>query len=352
MRNVLGIFTIVMVLTLGVVLLPIEVDIKVSSMGKVFPVRELNLVRSQDDKIVMVARDNLAGVVTFYQVINFERGDAVKLIFSRQFKIGDKIGIGDTIGRVISAEMEYQLVRLKGLVQTEMATLDVLKTGAKEELIKELENRLAYAEQQVNAQRKIFERLKILYEKNLISQQEYEIAESTLRLYEINFNVVKAQLEAFKTGAKPEEIRAVEIKIKALNDEINALIKKVNSFYLLSPIAGMVFKFSSSDTIISVADESDYVIISPFKVELIHEVKEGQEVEIISSQGILKGKIFGIDRYTYFVNGWENIFVRIKIEGESKLPLNSLVKCKVILGKSKLKDYMYRILTNTLKLEW
>lgn len=348
----MGILTLVAVLTLGVIFLPIEVDLKVSSMGKVFPVRELNLIRSQDDKIVMVARDNLGGVVTFYQVINFERGDAVKLIFSRQFKIGDKITIGDTIGRVISAEMEYQLVKLNGLVQMEMATLDVLKTGAKEELIRELENRLAYAEQQVNAQRKIFERLKVLHEKNLISQQEYEAAESTLKLYEINFDIVKAQLEAFKTGAKPEEIRAVEIKIKALNDEINALMRKLNSFYLLSPINGIVFKFSSSDTIISVADESDYVIISPFKAGLIHEIREGQKVEVISPQGILNGKIFGIDSYTYFVNGQENIFARIKIDRKGKLALNSFVKCKVIIGKLKFRDYIYNILTKTLRLEW
>lgn len=150
MKNALVVFAFSAVLVLVIMFSPVEFEFKVSSMGKVFPVRELNLIRSQDDKIVMVARDNLAGVVTYYQVINFERGDAVKLTFPRQFKIGDKITIGDTIGRVISAETEYQLVRLKGLVQTEFAMLDVLKTGAKEELIRELENRLAYAEQQVN----------------------------------------------------------------------------------------------------------------------------------------------------------------------------------------------------------
>ncbi len=86
MKNALVVFAFSAVLVLVIMFSPVEFEFKVSSMGKVFPVRELNLIRSQDDKIVMVARDNLAGVVTYYQVINFERRDAVKLTFPRQFK--------------------------------------------------------------------------------------------------------------------------------------------------------------------------------------------------------------------------------------------------------------------------
>lgn len=350
MKNILLISFLLIVLFLVVLLSPIEIELKISSTGKILPVREVDIIRSQDDRIVMISRDNLSGVVTFYQTLSFGRGDAIKLAFRRPFKVGDKIMAGDTIAKIISADIEYQLVRLKGLVQTEMATLNVLKTGAKEEVIKEMENRLAYAKQQLDAQQRIFERMKILYEKNLISQQEYEVVESTLELYRINFNVVKSQLEAFKTGAKKEEIEASEVKIKALEDEINALLNKLNSFCFLSPVNGIVFKFSSSDTIISIADESEYVVISLFESRQIFDLKEGQDVEVISTFGISKGKIYGMDNCAYFVNGREVVPVRIKIDKGFKLLPNSFVKCNVYVGKLKIKDYVYRILTEFLRI--
>jgi len=50
-----------LVLIIWIILSQVEIEVKVNSAGKILPIRELHLIRPQDDKITMIVKDNLLG---------------------------------------------------------------------------------------------------------------------------------------------------------------------------------------------------------------------------------------------------------------------------------------------------
>jgi len=57
------------------------------------------------------------------------------------------------------------------------------------------------------------DRTEALYNKGLVSQEEYDIVKGSYDLYEINIAISKARLEAVETGVKKEEIGLIKSQI-------------------------------------------------------------------------------------------------------------------------------------------
>lgn len=313
----------------------------INSLGEVLPAKEFHLIRSQDDRIVTILKNNLSGTVERYSIISVERGDAIRMSLNNSFKVGGFVNSGDTICKLISAETMYQIVRLEGLISTEIATLNFYKTGEKTAIIEEARGRLESAQQQLEYQGKVLERMKILYEKNLISPQEYETAENLFKLYQANVSIAKSQLEALETGAKPEQIQLIETRIESLKNELEALKQKAQSYIITSPISGVIFKISSGDTILSMADISAFCCLIPINVDERAKVKNGQIVEIKSSE-ILQAKIDAVENSVRVINLKQMVLARAIIENKTEnLVPHLVVKCRIKVGRVKLLDYVY-----------
>ncbi len=313
----------------------------INSLGEILPGKEFHLIRSQDDKIVMILKNNLNGTVERYSIISVERGDAIKMSLDNSIKVGGFVNPGDTICKLISAETMYQIVRLEGLISTEIATLNFYKTGEKTAIIEEAKGRLELAQQQLEYQGKVLERMKILYEKNLISPQEYETAENLFKLYQANVSIARAQLDVLETGAKPEQIKLIETKIESLRNELNALKQKAQSYIITSPISGVIFKFSSGDTILSMADTSIFCCFIPVNVAERAKIRNGQTVEVKSSE-IIQAKIDAVESSVRVINFKQMVLVRAIIENKNEnLIPHLVVKCRIKVKKVKLLDYVY-----------
>lgn len=314
---------------------------EINSLAEVLPAKEFYLIRSQDDKIVTILKNNLNGTVAKYSIISVERGDVINMNLSESLNIGGFINFGDTICRLISGETIYQLVRLEGLISNEIATLDFYKSGEKSSIIEEARRRFEYAQQQMEYQKKVLERARVLYEKNLISPQEYETIENTFNLYQANVLIAKAQLEALETGAKPEQIKLIETRIKSLKNELEALKQKAQSYIITSPISGVIFKISAGDTILSIADTSSFCCLIPVNVDRRARIKKGQIVEIKTSK-LLRARVSDIENSVRVINLKQMVIVRAVMEGKNEDLVPHLVaKCKIKLERVKLFDYIY-----------
>jgi len=137
-------------------------------------------------------------------------------------KLGPAV-IGDTVGWVYSNELEQEWVQLRGELATEMASLRLYGTGEKESVIREAQLQLAYAKEQTELQRKEVARLQTLFRKKMVPESDMEVAEATLRLYEIQVDLAEAQLHTVQTGAKEEQIDWVRSRIRSLQNEIEAV---------------------------------------------------------------------------------------------------------------------------------
>ncbi len=337
----------VIIFVLLVILSQVKVDLSIKTLGRLYPVRTWFLIRGANGEVIASLHDYECGVVNSYEVAQVIRGDIFKFKLNT---IGNFVRVGDTIGFFYSNEIEYQLARLKGLLNVEKATLKFYMTGEKEAIIEQARKRLEGAREQMEAQRKIFERAKALYEKNLISAQEFELAQTTLKVYEANVKIAEAELQSVMTGAKEEQIKLIEANIKAIQEQINVLEKRIKSSVLTSPISGVISGYFSRDTILAIMDTSKFIVLFPVKLIDIPDVKPGHMV-VIKNREILTATVKGSHNRVEILNGEQVVFY---IAESKDKPVNlkpgAIVNCLVKPGKVNLVEFVTKFIKTGLKL--
>jgi len=329
-----------------IIFLPVEFESTLKFTGRLYPVREWILSRGADGELIASLHDYKNGALKSYSVSQVIRGDFAKFNLNA---IPDIVKAGDTIGIFYSSEIEYQLARLRGLLDVEVATLELYLSGEKSAVVQEALKRYEQAKEQAESQRKIFERAKILYEKNLISLQEFEIAQTMLKVYETNVEIAKAQLENVSTGAKEEQVKVIKANIRMLQKEIEMLEKRLRDFIIISPISGVVNRTLSRDTIITIADTSELVFIFPIDLSDMPKIKLGQKVKVVEDP-TLNGEVEKISESVKFINGHQVIFCTAVFKnGKTLLKPGTMITCSVSLGKMKLREMITNFLKSAFK---
>jgi hypothetical protein len=312
----------------------------------VLPLKEWIIYKGTDGRLTTLLTNYKTGINQSYDVTLFDRGDAMQFTFNPKLSSGASISKNDTIATVYSNEIERQIENLKGQIITARSSLSLNLTGEKEAIINEVKNNLSYAIKQAEEQKKIVERLRMLYEKNLTSQEEYEIAKGTYDLYEINISINKSRLESVETGTKQEQIDLIKSQIGALEKELFILKKRFEGFTLLSPISGIVNRITNSDTLLIIADTSEFVLISPIKIQDKIFIKTQQKVDIFinGKKQNVSAKIIELDNTVRIVNGIQIIAVTSLIEGKTDEILQGLlVDCYINTASLSPSKYLLRV---------
>ena len=323
------------------ILFQVKLPCSIEGVGRVLPLREVNLIYSSSGRLTVLLKDNLNGVVSASLIAQFERGDVASFRLNPVIKLGAYVKSGDTIGVIYSSEFERELVKLIGELQVEKAMLDFYRTGEKEELIAEAKERLNYAKEQAREQMKILRRMKLLYEKNLISAQEFELAQTTANLYNINVKIAEAQLKALQSGAKKEQIDVIMKKIKALEDEISVLRKMLSMLAVVSPVDGVVFRIASGDTLLSIADTTGYVVLIPVGLKDVGKIKSGGVVEVLANGVYYPGRIERIERVVRVFKGRQMFIAVARFRAlKGRFFAGEILNYRIRCGRTNLYSYI------------
>lgn len=274
----------VIVLLIIVTLLPIKIPHNISVKAKLYPSQEWILVKGTDGRLMSSVVNNQYGVNQTYKVAQFERGDAVEFSLKPNIISGVNVSVEDTLGFIYSNDTERKLVELKASLTSENYLLKANLSKEKEAIVKGEEQQLQFARQQLEEQQKLFTRQKSLYEKNLISQEEYDVSESAVELFKINVDIALEKLRSVTTGAKPEEIELTKSRIEGLKQQIDVLNKRFSDFIIKSPFGGVVKRVFSSDTLLIVNDSTNLVAFLPISLGDINFIKHGQIVKIADNK--------------------------------------------------------------------
>ncbi len=330
-----------------IILLQVRVNLSIKAFGKLYPVKAWFLIRGANGEVIASLHDYESGVVNSYEVAQVMRGDVFRFTLNTMRNF---VRTGDTIGFFYSNEVEYQLARLKGLLDVEKATLKFYMTGEKESIVEQARRKLEGAREQMEAQRKIFERAKSLYEKNLISAQEFELAQSTLKLYEANVEIAKAELQSVMTGAKEEQIKLIQANIKAIQEQINVLEKRIKSFVLTTPISGVISGHFSRDTILAIMDTSKFIVLFPIKLLDVSMVKPGHTV-VIKNRETLTAVVKSSHNRVEILNGEQVVFYTAESKGKViNLKPGAIVTCYIKIGKVTLVEFITKFIRTGFKL--
>lgn len=243
----------------------VRVPFSLNTYGRVVPMREWTLTKGNNGELISSIFSHLSGQAEGYSVIRSPQDGSMSFTLMTTMVPGGIVSRGDTIGRVYSSDTEERLIELQGQLDVARAQLAAEATGEKEALVRQAKNELLYVQTAINTYRKRVERLQSLREKNLISQEEFEMVSDSLRLLQIEEAVAQAQLEVVSTGGKKEQLAFLAAYIQSLRRDIQALRSRKDSFHITAPISGRVERVEASDTLVTISDTSAFVVLMLLK---------------------------------------------------------------------------------------
>jgi len=333
------------ILAVVIYFLPVNLPLNLSARAKILPASEWIVARNDNGQIFTRLFDNRSGLSKNYSVSNFERGDDVRLIFRSDLKINSFVTTKDTIAKLYSNEIERQLTALKGSLEVAKASLKLNQTGDKASLVKMAEEQLAFQKKNAEEQRKILFRQEQLYQKKLISQEEYEISKGTAELNDLQIAIANANLETVRTGEKTEQIDFINSQIKSFENEIAILEKRTADFNIVPAIDGTISKLSIGDTLLIIQNTDDYFLMIPVNLKNQKYISIGEQVSFYSEtdQTEFYGKIISINNSVEYLLGEPVIIVTAEIKNDNQ-PLNTglITECKIHCGNMSIADHIKR----------
>lgn len=333
------------ILAVVIYFLPVNLPLNLSARAKILPASEWIVARNDNGQIFTRLFDNRSGLSKNYSVSNFERGDDVRLIFRSDLKINSFVTTKDTIAKLYSNEIERQLTALKGSLEVAKASLKLNQTGDKASLVKMAEEQLAFQKKNAEEQRKILFRQEQLYQKKLISQEEYEISKGTAELNDLQIAIANANLETVRTGEKTEQIDFINSQIKSFENEIAILEKRTADFNIVPAIDGTISKLSIGDTLLIIQNTDDYFLMIPVNLKNQKYISIGEQVSFYSGadQTEFYGKIISINNSVEYLLGEPVIIVTAEIKNDNQ-PLNTglITECKIHCGNMSIADHIKR----------
>lgn len=345
-RKTIIFWVILIALIIVLLLLPIKFNYNLYVKGKILPSKEWIIYKGTDGRLTSQLINYRMGISQSYDVNLFDRGDAMQFAFDEGLYSGSEIKVNDTIGVVYSNEIERQIENLKGQIISAKASLSLNLTGEKEAIIEQENRNLEYAIKQAEEQKKILDRMKVMHEKGLVSQEEYEITKGNYDLNNINISISKARLQTVETGAKQEQIGFIKSQITSLQNELDVLKNRFEGLTIISPITGVVNRKTNSDTLMTISDASEFILINPVKVNDKKFISSSALIDIyaVGKKQNVNATVIEIDNNVKIINGIQVVTVTSVVNGKGvDIIPNLIVDCYIHTGKLSPIDYLIRV---------
>lgn len=314
------------------------------------PVQEWELSRLPDGSLSSVIRNQLTGAIESYGITEFRRGDVVRFELLSEVYLKGYVNAGDTIGRLYSNDEKVRLTELRGQLDILQAELGYYLSGQKPESVKSAEREVELAKQEVENQRRVLERSKLLIGDSLISVQQFEIDEHNLEMKLLQVDLAKAKLQVVVSGAKSERIQMIETQKRALEDQIEQLEARMDQLTMLAPIAGKVVlnrNYLGSDILVRIIDTTGFVGVAPVLMRDLNYIASGSGVSLRHHTGMgvemARGEIIDFNNVAEILNGETVVFftsyfknnpqpllpgkiIEIEVEGKYLRPWDYAVK--------------------------
>jgi hypothetical protein len=313
-------------------LLPFKVEYTLKTYAKLQPARQWVISRGSDGIYISTLRDLTGGTGASYIVNQFERGASVEVKLSPELKTNQIVEPGDTLGSIYTSTNLERYTILKGELEVAKAELDVLMTGEKESVIDQAEHNLQLSKSELDKQAKIVERLKQLREKNMVSDEEYQLAADEMRSLNIAVGMRTAELQTVSTGAKNSEIQRLNVQIKTLKDQIKTVEKQMNSYNIIAPFRGRIDRYISIDTLLILSDTEKCLAFMPVGLDEKEYLLPDSRIDLTAGSKTYNAQILDINHKAEIVNNRQCVTLTAVFEGSEGVSYGMIVPA-VIKGK-------------------
>jgi len=155
-------------------------------------------------------------------------------------------GVGQTVekkqvlARIDPRDFQNRIDQLNAGISEAQAKLSAMKKGARPADIKMLESELDGARASYKEAKQNFERISMLYEKEVVPESSYERARSAFDSASAKREAAVQALSKAREGARAEDIQAMESKIDGLESQLKAARDAHGDTFLKAPFKGVV----------------------------------------------------------------------------------------------------------------
>ncbi len=259
------------------ILAPFEVNYLIEANSLVYSAKEWRLTRDNNGELSSMIIDNDRNFSTAKTDYIFDRGDVAKISFYDHSKT---INEDDTIAIINSDVINQEMITLKSELAVAQANLKDKLTGEKKSVIKEFDDRLKIAKNNVEFTKLQLKRADKMVKEDLIPQLEYEQYKNAHDLAVINLELADKSLETVSTGEKSEIIDVIQSQISTLKDRIKILEQKKDKYIIRAPFSGLINYYQDSIDLIKIKHPSEFIVKIPVKVYEIGYVDLNDKVEL------------------------------------------------------------------------
>jgi len=285
------------------------------------------------------------------------------LNLATKVKEGEKIERGRIVAELSSASYLSDLEQTKAALKRAREYHALLKKGPREESIQQAKERVAQSQTELELKEKELKRLSDLHQKNLISSQELEKAQTEYAILSKELKIAKGDLKILKNGTRPEELEMAWAEIYELEARANFLEAQISASQIKSPISGIVASLGSEKNFspsisfwgLNIANLDTMLVVIKASEKYLDVLKEGQNVKLkVKSYPFSSfwGKVFKISQKAEEDQA-ENVFrVTCKVENKNHLLKPGMSGyAKIYCGKRSIFNLLTRRIVNYLRVE-
>jgi Multidrug resistance efflux pump len=204
------------------------------------------------------------------------------------YKEGDKVSKGDTLVLIDSPEVRAKLAQANAAHSAAAAQSRKANKGAREELVQAAFEMWQKAKVGVDIAEKSYNRVKSLYEKEVVSAQKKDEAEALYNSAIATEKAAKSQYDMAKNGAQQEDKDAAQAMVdysESAVDEVKSYLKEIS---LVSPISGEITEtfpkqgelVGQGAPIMTVTDLTDMWFTFNIREDLLKGISVGKVVSV------------------------------------------------------------------------
>lgn len=153
---------------------------------------------------------------------------------------GQHMAVGDVIARLDDTDLAQEVAIRQAEVDTASAALAELEAGAREQEIAAAEATVRRAQAELAQQDRDHQRKEQLYERNVISTQEYELAQLAYEVAVTKTREAEEQLALVREGPRQERIQQARARLEQAKRAFELAQIRLSYAVLETPISGVI----------------------------------------------------------------------------------------------------------------
>lgn len=203
-------------------------------------------------------------------------------------KEGDLVNKGDTVVLIDSPEIRAKLKQVRAVAAAATAQRNKAVNGARSEQIAGAYQLWETAKIQEEVLRKSYERTKNLYEKKVVSAQNYDEVSAKYKTAASQTEAAKSQYEMAVNGARKEDKAAAAALLEQAEGALQEIQSYMDELYLTAPADGVVSAIypktgelvGPGSPIMSITDLNDIWFTFNIREDYLHSMKTGDKLTL------------------------------------------------------------------------